>query len=126
FWYEGPNFKKRHEFYPATHTFQRKRPDGAIENIEGFEGALGVSNNYSDNFFAFVHDFNQDGWNDILIIGFPGQETGWYENPKGADGHWQKHVVFDETDNESPTFIDLTGDGKPELVCSSKGCYGFA
>ena len=30
------------------------------------------------------------------------------------------------TDNESPTFIDLTGDGKPELVCSSKGIYGYA
>src|SRR2546426_4405820 len=51
FWYEGPDFKKRHEYYPATHTFQRKRPDGTIEKIEGFEGALGVSNNYSDNFF---------------------------------------------------------------------------
>ena len=32
----------------------------------------------------------------------------------------------DTTDNESPTFADLTGDGKPELVCISGGRYGYA
>ena len=126
YWYEGPDFKIRHEYYPATQTFKRKKADGAMEEIAGFEGALGVNNNYSDNFFAFVDDFNQDGWNDILIIGFPGQETAWYENPKGAEGYWKKHVVLEETDNESPTFTDITGDGKPELVCCSKGFYGYA
>ena len=30
------------------------------------------------------------------------------------------------TDNESPTFTDITGDGRPEIVCSSKGAYGYA
>src|SRR2546427_6654468 len=73
YWYEGPDFKKSHQYYPATHTFKRMKADGSSENVEGFEGALGVNNNYSDNFFAFVQDFNQDGWNDILIVGFPGQ-----------------------------------------------------
>jgi len=126
YWYEGPDYKKRHEYYPATHKFKRKTADGGTEELAGFEGALGVNNTYSDNFFAFVHDFNHDGWNDILIIGFPGQETAWYENPKGAEGHWQKHVVLDQTDNESPAFTDITGDGKPKLVCSSRGFYGYA
>ena len=73
-----------------------------------------------------VHDFNDDGWNDILIIGFPGTDTSWFENPKGKDGHWTRHKIFDQTDNESPTFTDLTGDGKPELVCITKGQYGYA
>jgi hypothetical protein len=126
FWYEGPDFKKVHQYYPATHTFKHKKADGTTEAIEGFEGALGVNNTYSDNFFAFVYDFNKDGWNDILIIGFPGQETAWYENPKSKEGSWEKHVVLDQTDNESPTFTDLTGDGKPEVVCCSKGFYGYA
>src|SRR5207253_8236506 len=54
YWYEGPDFKKRHEYYPATVTFKRKMPDGSNEEIAGFEGALGVNNKYSDNFFAFV------------------------------------------------------------------------
>jgi len=125
FWYEGPDFTKRHEFYPAKATFNLKK-DGNEQTIEGFEGALGVNNKYSDNFFAFVHDFNGDKWNDILIVGFPGEWTAWFENPKGAAGHWKKHIALDVTDNESPTFTDLTDDGKPELVCSSKGAYGYA
>src|SRR6267378_3200151 len=91
YWYEGPDFTKRHEYYPATTTFTRKKADGSSENIEGFEGGLGVENKYSDNFFAFVYDFNGDHWNDILIIGFPGEASIWYENPKGLDVHWPKH-----------------------------------
>lgn len=126
FWYEGPDFSKRHAFYPATTTFKRKADDGTEQTIDGFEGALGVHNKYSDNFFVFVHDFNSDGWNDILIVGFPGEWTAWYENPKGAAGHWKKHDVFHPTDNESPVFTDLTGDGRPELVCNSKGFFGYA
>lgn len=126
FWYEGPGFTKRHEYYPATATFKLKKDDGSEQTVDGFEGALGVENKYSDNFFAFTYDFNKDGWNDILIIGFPGEGTAWFENPKGKDGHWIKHVVFDKTDNESPTFTDITGDGKPELVCSTQGQYGYA
>ena len=126
FWYEGPDFTKRHEYYPPTATFKLKQADGSERTIEGFEGALGVNNKYSDNFFAFTYDFNKDGWNDILIVSFPGEWTAWFENPKGQEGHWAKHVVFDVTDNESPTFTDITGDGKPELVCATKGQYGFA
>lgn len=126
YWYEGPDFAKRHEFYPAKATFKLKKTDGPEQTIEGFEGALGTQNKYSDNFFAFVHDFNADGWNDILVIGFPGEWTSWYENPKGQPGHWKEHDVFHPTDNESPVFTDLTGDGKPELVCNSKGRFGYA
>ena len=53
-------------------------------------------------------------------------DTSWYENPKGKEGHWKRHIALDVTDNESPTFGDLTGDGKPEIICSSKGAYGYA
>src|SRR5882724_2854729 len=126
YWWEGPNYQKRHEYYPATNTFKLKKADGAEETIEGFEGALGANNAYSDNFFAFTYDFNKEGWDDILILGFPGEISAWYENPKGREGHWQKHIVLDVTDNESPTFADITGDGRPEIVCSSKGSYGYA
>lgn len=126
YWYAGPDFVKKHEYYPATKTFKRKKADGTEEVIPGFEGALGTQNTYSDNFFAFTYDFNRDGWADILILGFPGEKSSWYENPKGAGGHWKRHDILDVTDNESPTFVDITGDGKPEIVCSSKGFYGYA
>ena len=51
--------------------------------VPGFEGRLGKENTYSDNFFAWPYDFNKDGWNDILIVGFPGKDTSWFENPRG-------------------------------------------
>ncbi len=126
FWYEGPDFKKVHEYYPATEKFTVKNADGSTKEIPGFEGALGTNNTYSKNFFAFTYDFNKDGWQDILILGFPGDESWWFENPKGKEGHWLRHTTLDVTDNESPTFLDLTGDGKPEIVCSSKGFLGYA
>ncbi len=105
FWFEGPDFEKRHEFYPPK-TFDPKR--------------------YSDNFFPYVVDMNGDGRNDILIIGFPGQDASWYENPGNTDAHWKRHLVVDEVSNESPAFVDITGDGKPEIVCIQNGRYGYA
>jgi len=125
-WWEGPDFKTRHEYYPAKATFQLKLGPMTTLTVPGFEGTLGSKNTYSDNFFAWAYDFNKDGWNDILIVGFPGQDTSWFENPKGAAEHWVRHKIFEQTDNESPTFTDLTGDGKPELICITQGRYGYA
>jgi hypothetical protein len=125
FWYAGPDFKQRHEYRPATTTFKRTT-NGREETIEGFQGALGTQNAYSDNFFTWTADFNADGWPDILIVGLPGENALWFENPQGRSGHWQSRVAHDVTDNESPLFTDLTGDGRPELVCNSKGFFGYA
>lgn len=104
YWYEGPDFETKHEYYPAK-PFD---PQG-----------------YSDNFFAFTHDLNGDEWVDILIVGFPGKEARWYENPQGKKEEWPAHVVYSPVDNESPTFEDLTGDGKPEIICNSNGYFGY-
>jgi putative membrane-bound dehydrogenase-like protein len=125
YWYAGPDFRTRYEYYPATQYFERVRADGSRATIPGFEGALGVNLAYSDNFFAFTHDFNGNGWPDILIIGFPGKDASWYENPRGRDQHWTRHTIADRVDNESPWFIDLTGNGRPEIVCNSGGYFGY-
>src|ERR1051326_6426375 len=126
YWYEGPDFKKRHEYAPPNASFKRKKSDGTDELIPGFEGALGTNNAYSECFLMFTYDFSGDGWTDILLYGFPGKEAAWYENPKGREGHWQRHEIFDVLDNESPGFMDLTSDGKPEIVCCSRGYIGYA
>lgn len=109
YWYAGPDFEQRHEIY-APKPFD---PAG-----------------YSDNFFAFPYDFDGDGWLDVLFVGFPGKDASWFRNPGPAeDGswtHWQRNVVFDVVDNESPTFTDLTGDGRPELVCQFEDRLGYA
>jgi hypothetical protein len=126
YWWEGPDFTKRHEYYPATSTFQLKLGPLTTVTVPGFEGTLGKENKYSDNFFGWPYDFNKDGWNDILIVGFPGTDTSWFENPKGKETHWTRHKIVAKTDNESPAFTDLTGDGKPELVFITGGRYGYA
>lgn len=127
FWYQGPDFKIRHEYRPLpTTSFTVTDADGKSQKIPGFEGALGVKNSYSDNFFTFVYDFNRDGWDDIMVIGFPAKEAFWFENPKGKPGHWQRHLIYGNVENESPAFTDLLGDGKPQLVCNSSNYFGYA
>ncbi|HEY8503747.1 MAG TPA: VCBS repeat-containing protein [Gemmataceae bacterium] len=107
YWFEGPVFETKHEIYPA-----RPQP----------------RERYADNFFNWVHDFNGDGWNDVLVVGFPGTPAYVYENPKAGNfgRPWKKHTVFPSVANESPHFTDLTGDATPELVCTSGGFFGFA
>ena len=107
YWYAGPDFKTKHEIYPA-------KP----QNREG----------YADNFFNWVYDFNGDGWNDVLVVGFPGKPGYVYENPKAGsfDKPWTKHEVLKSVSNESPQFVNLVGDDRPELVCTSDGQFGFA
>src|SRR5947207_5768547 len=51
YWWEGPDFKVRHEYYPAKQAFKLKKEDGTEQTLEGFEGGLGKANTYSDNFF---------------------------------------------------------------------------
>jgi hypothetical protein len=125
FWYEGPDFKKRHEIWLATNSFKLKQSDGTEKTIAGFEGALGEKNTYSECFLTFVYDFNNDGWPDVLVIGFPGKAAYWYENPKGAEGYWPRHLVFNEVGDESPVFADVTGDGKPEILCCARESMGY-
>jgi hypothetical protein len=127
YWWEGPDFTKRHELYAPTTTFKRKEADGTETVWPGFEGGYGRKNAYAtDNFFAFVHDVDGDGWNDVLTYGLPHTPAYLYVNPAGRGERWARHTVLDEVDNESPTFVDLTGDGRPEIVCVHGGNFGYA
>ena len=105
YWFAGPDFTVQHEIYPA-----KPQP----------------MERYADHFFAWIYDFNGDGANDVLAVGFPGTPAYVYENPGKGIGQWNKHQVFDWVSNESPQFTDLLGDGRPELVCTRDGFFGFA
>lgn len=127
FWYEGPDFAKRHVIYDmGSKGYDRKKEDGTTEKMPGFAGVPSGRNEYSNNFISYAHDFNGDGWMDYLVIGFPGAETFWFENPKGKDEPWNRFVALKPTDNESPMFVDIDGDKQPDLLCMSKGGLGFA
>jgi hypothetical protein len=79
--------------------------------------------NYSNSFCNFADDLNGDGWVDLIVVDFPGAPTWWYENPQTSGVPWQQHVCIDVTNNESPTYLDVDGDGKRELVCSTDEAY---
>ncbi|MDD5521525.1 MAG: VCBS repeat-containing protein [Kiritimatiellae bacterium] len=104
FWYEGPDFTKKHEVRPPK-AFDPK--------------------GYSDNFLTYTGDFNGDGWADIIYCPWPGKKGFWYENPAGKDQPWKEHAVFEPIDNESPMWGDVNSDGKPELLFNANGCLGF-
>ena len=37
---------------------------------------------YSESFMNYSADLNGDGWTDLIVVGFPGKDTSWYENPR--------------------------------------------
>lgn len=104
-WYAGPDFRDKYEIAPPIPQ-DRER--------------------YADRFFAWVYDFDRDGANDVLVVGFPGTPAYVYRNPGNGVGQWSQHQVLDWVSNESPQFVDLVGDETPELVCTRDGFFGFA
>lgn len=101
YWFEAPNWT-RHEMAPSRVFDPRKE--------------------YSESFLNLGMDVNQDGWDDVVIIDFPGKPAFWFENPKNTPGEWKKHILADSVGiaNESPGFIDIDGDGRLDILCGDK------
>jgi hypothetical protein len=94
-------------------------PDWAIHEIRP-AGDFPVAAGYSQSFCNWAWDINGDGWKDVIIVGFPGEPFSWYENPQNKPGHWKSHLIWHSICNESPQFKDITGDGRPEVICGSQ------
>lgn len=105
FWYAGPTFKERFEIYPP----------------KDFD-----PNQYSNNFMTALADADADGHLDVLVNEWPGKAVHWFKNPGGRTGSWAKHLVHPKVDNESPAWLDATGDGQGELVFHTGGVLGYA
>jgi hypothetical protein len=103
--FAGPDFKTS-RVYRSPHAFDRL--------------------SYSNNFLTFHDDFNRDGRPDILVIGWPGKEAFWFENPgAGAPGDWPQHLAYGNVDTESPAFADVNRDGLLDIVAGSGGRLGY-
>jgi hypothetical protein len=101
YWFEAPTWT-RHEMAPSRVFDPRKE--------------------YSNSFLNMGMDVNQDGWDDVVIVDFPGKPGFWFENPKNKPGEWKKHIIADSVGiaNESPGFIDMDGDGRLDILCGDK------
>lgn len=101
YWFEAPYWVK-HEMAPSR-TFDPRKE-------------------YSESFLNLCLDVNLDGWNDVVIIDFPGKAGFWFENPKNKSEQWTKHIIAQGMgiSNESPGFIDVDQDGRLDILCGDK------
>ncbi len=107
YWYRGPQWTESREIYPAR-----------AQNREA----------YADSFFAWVYDFDNDGWPDVLFVGFPGTPALVFRNP-GPDGWqqpWPRYEVLSSVANEAPQWLQIIGEERPELLCTHDGWFGYA
>jgi hypothetical protein len=85
-WFEAPDWK--------MHVIRKDRE---------FDPAV-----YSESFCCWTEDLNGDGWDDLIVVPFPGQAIHWYENPRGQSGPWKEHLIWHSCCNETPQYVDLS------------------
>ena len=137
YWYEGPEFVKANAFYEPVPQSREASP--------------------SNSMFSFVHDVNEDGYSDIIVLGRVHKHPAlWYENPGPGESqrrkrnatppdsppketgstpidssahpeprYWKSHFMFERVRGESPTLVDIDGDGTKELICHWDGRWGW-
>jgi hypothetical protein len=71
FWYQGPDFRKKH-------------PIGDVRQ----------AGEYFDDFSTIPLDINGDGFTDFVTGGWWGNNLRWRENPKGdPNQRWAEHII---------------------------------
>ena len=111
-WWQGPAFENSHAFAPVKF-FPIKGP--------GITG-------YSNNFLSFTSHLTADKWIDIIRVSLPGLPGDWIMNPgekplpaNNTTQHCTHGKCQDNICNESPQFLNVIGDDKPELLAYSHG-----
>jgi hypothetical protein len=97
-WYEGPDFKKRHRI-----------------------GAVQAVGEYYDDFSNIPMDINGDGWTDYVTGGWWGDTLRWRENPGDPSKEWQEHIIAHVGNVETTRAWDVDVDGCLEIIPNTPG-----
>ena len=92
-WYEGPDFKKKHKI-----------------------GDVRAEGEYFDDFSSIPLDVNGDGWTDFVTGGWWGKALRWHENPGDPDKEWPVHLIAETGSIETTRGWDIDGDGVVEIA----------
>jgi putative membrane-bound dehydrogenase-like protein len=97
---------------------QPSKPDGEWKmHVLGEKANSFDIKTYGDTFMNWAEDVDGDGRQDLVVVDFPGKQTWWFQNPGHASKEpWKKHAIVPVTNNESPQYADVDGDGRRELI----------
>lgn len=98
FWYEGPDFRKRH-------------PVGEVQAV----------GEYFDDFSTIPVDVNGDGRMDFITGGWWGNTLRWRENPGVPGQPWPEHFIAETGNIETTRAWDVDRDGDLEFVPNCPG-----
>ena len=92
-WYEGPDFKRKHRI-----------------------GEVMAADEYFDDFSTIPLDVNGDGRPDFVTGAWWGETLRWRENPGDPDKEWPIHDIAKTGPIETTRAWDVDGDGAIEIV----------
>ncbi|GEP90626.1 Repeat domain-containing protein [Chitinophaga terrae (ex Kim and Jung 2007)] len=92
YWYEGPDYFRRHYIGPVKQFGE-----------------------YWDDFSTIPFDVNGDGRMDFVTGGWFGKQLTWKENP-GNEEEWKIHEIATPGNIETTRAFDLDGDGVMEII----------
>ena len=97
-WYEGPDFKRRHRV-----------------------GDVLAEGEYYDDFSTIPMDVNGNGRLDFITGGWWGDTVRWRENPGDPGSEWPEHIIASCGNVETTRAWDVDGDGVLEIVPNTPG-----